>query len=106
MGHSPLDSAYQRLCGARRALRLQQVWAIRFWLDQHRRLRARALFDFAVDSKLRGCGVVRVRMGDLVSSERVRYRVIIMQQKTRRPVQFKLMNTGRKTMLAWLQRRD
>jgi hypothetical protein len=43
-----------RLLGAKRALKQQQVWAIRFWLDQHRRLRGRALFDFAIDSKLRG----------------------------------------------------
>lgn len=46
-----------RLVGAKRALKQQQVWAIRFWLDQHRRVRDRALFDFAIDSKLRGCDV-------------------------------------------------
>lgn len=113
MGHSPLDPAFDErrpwnegyLVGAKRALKQQQVWAIRFWLDQHRRLRDRALFDFAIDSKLRGCDVVRVRTGDVVSGGRVRDRATIIQQKTKRPVQFELMETARKTMRAWLERR-
>ena len=94
-----------RLLGAKRALKQQQVWAIRFWLDQHRRLRDRALFDFAIDSKLRGCDVVKVRIGDIVSGGRVRDRAIVVQQKTKRPVQFELMEAARKTMRAWLERR-
>ena len=113
MGHSPLDPAFEerrpwnegRLIGAKRALKQQQVWAIRFWLDQHRRLRDRALFDFAIDSKLRGCDVVKVRIGDVVSGGRVRDRAVIVQQKTQRPVQFELLEPARKTMRAWLERR-
>ena len=113
MGHSQFDlrsSARKawnagRTIGAKRALKPQQVWAIRFWLDQHRRLRDRALFDFAIDSKLRGCDVVKVRIGDVVSGGRVRDRAVVVQQKTRRPVQFELMDTARKTMRAWLERR-
>jgi hypothetical protein len=74
MGHSAMDPAFHelrpwnegRLVGAKRAPKQQQVWAIRFWLHQHRRLRGRALFDLAIDSKLRGCDVVKVRIGDLV----------------------------------------
>ena len=113
MGHSSLDPAFQehrpwnegRLIGAKRALKQQQVWAIRFWLDQHRRLRDRALFDLAIDSKLRGCDVVKIRIGDVVSGGSVRDRAIVVQQKTKRPVQFELMEPARKTMLAWLERR-
>jgi integrase len=113
MGHSSMDPAFHelrpwnegRLIGAKRALKQQQVWAIRFWLDQHRRLRDRALFDFAIDSKLRGCDVVKVRIGDIVSGGRVRDRAVVVQQKTKRPVQFELMDTARKTMRAWLERR-
>lgn len=113
MGHSSTDPAYHelwpcnegRLVGAKRALKQQQVWAIRFWLDQHRRLRDRALFDFTIDSKLRGCDVVKVRIGDVVSGGRVRDRAAVVQQKTKRPVQFELMGTARKTMRAWLERR-
>jgi site-specific recombinase XerC len=113
MGHSPLDPGFAErrpwneghLIGAKRALKQQQVWAIRFWLDQHRRLRDRALFDFAIDSKLRGCDIVKVRIGDVVSGAHVRDRAIIVQQKTNRPVQFELMDTARKTIRAWLERR-
>jgi len=51
---------------AKRALKPRQVWGIRFFLDQHRRLRDRALLDLAVDSKLRGCDVVKIKIGDIV----------------------------------------
>ena len=88
MGHSPLHPAFQehrpwneaRLLGAKRALKQQQVWAIRFWLDQHRRLQDAALFDLAIDGKLRGCDVVKVKIGDIVSGGRVRGRALVAQQ--------------------------
>ena len=86
--------------GAKRALKQQQVWAIRFCLDRHRRRRERALFDFAIDSKLRGCDVVKVCIGDIVSGGRVRDRAIVVQPKTKQPVQFKLVQAARKTMRA------
>jgi integrase len=66
-----------RMVGAKRALKAQQVWAIRFWLDRERRLRDRALFDLAIDSKLRGCDVVKIRIGELVSGCRVRARATL-----------------------------
>jgi hypothetical protein len=92
MGHSAFDPAFAeprpwnagRGLGAKGALKQQQVWAIRFWLDRERRLRDRALFDLAIDSKLRGCDVVKVRIGELVSGGAVRNRAIVIQQKTRR----------------------
>ena len=107
MGHSSMDPAFHelrpwnegRVIGAKRALKPQQVWAIRFWLDQHRRLRDRALFDFAIDSKLRGCDVVKVRIGDIAVGGRVRDRAVVVQQNTKRPVQFELVEPARKTLL-------
>jgi hypothetical protein len=60
---------------AKRALKPQNVWAIRFWLDSGRRVRDRAMFDPAIDSKLRGCDVVRLRVGDLVSRFREAIRI-------------------------------
>jgi hypothetical protein len=54
-----------RTVGAKRALKPKQIWEIRFYLSQHRRLRDRALFDLAIDSKLRGCDLVRMKIGDL-----------------------------------------
>jgi hypothetical protein len=56
--------------------------AIRFWLDRERRLRDRAMFDLAINSKLRECDVVKVKIGDLVSVGRVRSRAIVVQQKS------------------------
>jgi integrase len=63
-----------RKVGAKRAFKPKQVWAVRFFLDHRRRLRDRALFDLAVDSKLRGCDVVSVKIGDLVLGGQVRSR--------------------------------
>lgn len=103
MGHSAYDSATKgrpawnagRRLGAKGALKPQQVWAIRFWLDRERRVRDRAMFDLAIDSKLRGCDIVKLRIRDLVSGGRVRTRVIIIQRKTGRPVQFQLLEPAR-----------
>ena len=94
-----------RIVGTKRALKPRQVWAIRFWLDRERRLRDRAMFDFAIDSKLRGCDVVKVEIGDLVSGGWVRSRAIVIQQKTGRPVQFELLEPARGSILAWPERR-
>jgi site-specific recombinase XerC len=112
MGHSELDPGTKRRpwnagrkLGAKRALKPQQVWAIRFRLDQDLRLRDRAMFDLAIDSKLRGGDVVKIKIGDLVVGGRVRSRAIVVQQKTGRPVQFELLDSARSSILAWLERR-
>lgn len=94
-----------RRVGAKRALKPRQVWAVRFYLDQHRRMRDRALFDLAVDSKLRGCDIVAVKIGDLLIGCQIRHRAIIVQRKTGKPVQFELMGDARASLLAWLERR-
>ena len=110
MGHSEYDPAIKgrrpwnagRMVGAKRALKPQQVWAIRFWLDHERRLRDRAMFDLAIDSKLRGCDVVKFKIG---SGGQIRSRAIVIQQKTGRPVQFEILEPARSSILAWLERR-
>ncbi|AWN44734.1 tyrosine-type recombinase/integrase [Methylobacterium durans] len=111
MGHSEHDPAFSerrswnagRKLGAKRALKPQQVWAIRIWLDRERRVRDRALFDLAIDSKLRGCDLVRLKIGDLVSGGCVRARAIVVQRKTRHPVQFELLEPTRVSICAWLE---
>jgi integrase len=70
-----------------------------------RRLRDRALFDLAIDSKLRGCDLVKIKIGDLVSGAEIRTRAIVIQQKTGRPVQFELTADVRASLLTWLERR-
>jgi hypothetical protein len=58
------------------------------------------MFDLAIDSKLRGCDVVKIKIGDLISGGRVRTRAIVIQQKTGRPVQFELLEPARGSILA------
>lgn len=114
MGHSEFDLTTPglkpwnagRMVGAKRALKPQQVWAIRFWLEREHRLRDRALFDLAIDSKLRGCDIVKIRIGDLVSGSQIRARATIVQQKTGRPVQFELLENARLSLQTWLERRS
>jgi len=69
------------------------------------RIRDRALFDLALDSKLRGCDLVTLRIGDVVTGGQIRSRAIIVQQKTRRPVQFEITETTRDSVRAWLEHR-
>ena len=112
MGQSEFDPATKRRpwnagrkLGAKHPLKPQQVWAARFRLHQDRRLRDRAMFDLAIDSKLRGCDLVKIKVGDLVAGGRVRSRAMVVQQKTGRPVQFELLDSARSSILAWLERR-
>jgi integrase len=63
------------------------------------------MFDLAIDSKLRGGDIVKVKIGDLVSGGRIGSRAIVVQQKTRRPVQFELLEPARGSLLAWLEYR-
>ena len=94
-----------RKLGAKRALKPRQIWAIRFFLDREGRLRDRALFDLAIDSKLRGCDLMKIKIGTLVAGAEIRHRAIVVQQKTGRPVQFELTADARASLLVWLERR-
>ncbi len=91
-----------RTVGAKRALKPKQIWEIRFYLSQRRRLRHRALFDLAIDSKLRGCDLVQLKIRDLVGGGQIRTRAIVMQQKTCTPLRFELLPDARASLLAWL----
>jgi integrase len=68
-------------------------------------LRDRALFDLAIDSKLRGCDIVKMKIGYIAVGGAIRNRATVMQQKTKRPVQFEIMTEARQTLLNWLNRR-
>ena len=91
--------------GIKRPLKVKQIWLIRFFLDREGRLRDRALFDLAIDSKLRGCDLVKMKIGSLVSGPAIRNRSMVIQQKTGRPVQFEITADTRASLLAWLERR-
>jgi integrase len=91
--------------GTKIPLTQKQIWAVRFFLDREGRLRDRALFDLAIDSKLRGCDLVKIKIGDVVSGAEIRARAIVIQQKTGKPVQFELTADVRASLLTWLERR-
>lgn len=79
-----------RLTGQKPALKMKEVWAIRARLELERRVRDLALFNLAIDSKLRGCDLVRLRVEDVVAGGEVKNRAVVVQQKTKRPVQFEI----------------
>ena len=91
--------------GPKRPFNQKQIWAIRFFLDREKRIRGRALFDLAIDGKLRGCELVEAKTGDLVNGPEVRTRATITQRKTGRPVQFEIAKGARESLFAWLEPR-
>ena len=92
-----------RLIGQKRPLLPKQVWAIRARLELAGNLRDLALFNLAIDSKLRGCDLVKLEVSDLIVGDRVRERVTIVQSKTNRPVQFEVSENTRETIAAWVE---
>jgi integrase len=91
-----------RLIGQKRPLLPKQVWAIRARLELAGTLRDLALFNLAIDSKLRGCDLVRLNVSDLVIGNRVRDRVTVIQSKTKRPVQFEVSENTRESIWNWV----
>ncbi|KAB2792994.1 tyrosine-type recombinase/integrase [Brucella anthropi] len=91
--------------GVKKPLKQRQIWAVCFFLDREGRMRDRALFDLAIDSKLRGCDLVKLKIETLVTGQDIRTRAMVVQQKTGRPVQFEITTEVRASLLAWLQRR-
>ena len=93
------------MIGANHPLKPRDVWAIRFFLDERQRLRNRATFDLAINSKLIGCDIVKMKIRTIVDGGASRTRATVIEQKTHRPVQFELMTDARETLLTWLTRR-
>ena len=91
--------------GPKPPLKPKQVWSIRLTLQREGRIRDLTLFDLAIDSKLRGCDLVRLRIGQLVINAAARHRATIVQQKTEKPVQFELTEQTRDSLIAWLTHR-
>ena len=101
--HRPSNQG--QIIGPKPPLKPKHIWAIRTRLQHEKRTRDLALFNLALDSKLRGCDLVRLRTSDVYLGSSVRLRATIVQQKTGRRVPFELTETTRETLMAWLQRR-
>lgn len=73
------------LIGQKPPLKLPEVWVIRVRLELSKDIRGLALFNLAIDSKLRGCDLVRLRVLDIAQGARVLKRALLLQQKTQTP---------------------
>ncbi|MBK5967943.1 MULTISPECIES: tyrosine-type recombinase/integrase [Thiorhodovibrio] len=99
-GHVPWNKG--KLIGQKPPLKLQEIWAIRIRLQLAKRLRDLGLFDLAIDSKLRGCDLVSLRVQDIAHGNQILPRASVIQQKTCRPVRFELTEQTREAVRAWI----
>jgi integrase len=98
--HTPWNKG--KLSGQKRPLKLQEIWAIRIRLQLQERTRELALFNLAIDSKLRACDLMALTVGDITQGGRVKSRALIVQKKTGRPVQFEITAQTRESIQSWI----
>lgn len=91
-----------KLIGQKPPLKLKEIWAIRIRLQLGKRIRDLAMFNLAIDSKLRGCDLVSLRVRDVAHGNQIVSRTMVMQSKTQRPVQFELTEQTRDSIAAWI----
>ncbi len=95
-----------KLVGQKPPLKLKDIWAIRIHLQLEKRIRDLALFNLAVDSKLRGCDLVSLRVRDVLHGSQILPRAMIVQRKTQRPVQFELTDQTRSAVSSWIAKAE
>jgi integrase len=98
--HEPWNKG--KLVGQKPPLKLKEIWAIRIHLQMDHRIRELAMFNLAIDSKLRGCDLVNLRVRDIAHGNHLLTRAMVMQRKTQRPVQFELTEQTRSAVEAWI----
>ncbi|MFK7794841.1 MAG: tyrosine-type recombinase/integrase [Gammaproteobacteria bacterium] len=91
-----------KVIGQKPPFKLREIWGIRIRLQMSKNLRELALFNLAIDSKLRGCDLVKLRVRDILNGDQIATRTIIMQQKTKHVVQFELTEQTRSSISRWL----
>ena len=96
----------RRLLGQKPPLKPKEIWSLRIRLQLADKARDLALFNLAIDSKLRGCDLVSLRVRDVYQGSVVASRAIVMQRKTQRPVQFEITEAARDSLAVWVARRD
>lgn len=92
-----------KLIGQKLPLKLNEIWAIRIRLELSNRIRDLALFNLAIDSKLRSCDLVKIRVRDISHGNAITKRAMVMQQKTKQPVQFEITAQTRESIEAWIK---
>lgn len=101
MHHVPWNKG--KPCGQKAPLKLKEIWAIRVRLQMGKDPRALALFNLAIDSKLRGCDLVRLAVRDISTGGTITSRAIVVQQKTQHPVQFEITAQTREALDKWIR---
>ena len=92
-----------KLIGQKSPLKLKEVWAIRIRLELASNTRDLTLFNLAIDSKLRSCDLVKLRVLDVSHGGNVSARATVMQQKTKQPVRFELSEQTRDSVSRWIE---
>jgi integrase len=92
-----------KVTGQKPPLKPREVWAIRVRLQISNRVRDLALFNLAIDSKLRGCDLVHLRVEDILRGDQVRTRALVSQRKTGAPVQFEITEQARAAVANWVR---
>lgn len=92
-----------KIVGQKAPFKLKDIWALRVRLQMEGRVRELALFNLGIDSKLRGCDLVALKVRDVCHGDQLAARAIVMQQKTKRPVQFEITQATRDALQAWIK---
>jgi site-specific recombinase XerC len=108
MGTSGIATAREpwnkgKIVGQKAPFKLKDIWALRVRFQMESRVRELALFTLGIDSKLRGCDLVALKMRDVCHGDQVATRAIVMQHKTQRPVQFEITQAGRDALQTWIK---
>jgi len=93
-----------KLVGQKAPLNPKDIWAIRIHLQNAHQVRDLAMFNLAIDSKLRGCDLVALRVRDVTHGNQVLSRTAVVQSKKQRPVQFELTEPTRTTVTKWIEK--
>ncbi len=100
--HEPWNKG--KLVGQKPPLKPKDIWAIRIHLQNEGQIRDLAMFNLAIDSKLRGCDLVNLRVRDITHGNQILGRAMVVQRKTQRPVQFELTEPTRTAAAAWIEK--
>ena len=92
-----------KLIGQKLPLKPEQIWGIRIHLDMEEKIRFLALFNLALDSKLRGCDLVQLTVKDVSDGNEIKSRSSIFQQKTKQPVKFEITLKTQQSLSAWIE---
>lgn len=92
-----------KIVGQKAPFKLKDIWALRVRLQMEHRVRELALFNLGIDSKLRGCDLVALKVRDVSHGDQLATRAIVMQHKTQRPVQFEITPATREALQAWIK---